>query len=126
MMMKGSDAAAVPLLLRDFTQVDDATALLVTAKAYEQSGDQNRALASYRRLYFFAPESAESAEAATAITRLGSTTSPASIEEAITRADHLYTAKHFADATTAYSDAFAKFPRSEEHTSALQSRFGIS
>ena len=124
MMMKGSDAAAVPLLLRDFTQVDDATALLVTAKAYEQSGDQNRALASYRRLYFFAPESAESAEAATAITRLGSTTSPASIEEAITRADHLYTAKHFADATTAYSDAFAKFPATA--TSENQLRRGIA
>ena len=124
MMMKGSDAAAVPLLLRDFTQADDATAWLVTAKAYEQSGDQNRALASYRRLYFFAPESAESAEAATAITRLGSTTSPASIEEAITRADRLYTAKHFADATTAYSDAFAKFPATA--TSENQLRRGIA
>ena len=124
MMMKGSDAAAVPLLLRDFTQADDATALLVTAKAYEQSADQNRALASYRRLYFFAPESAESAEAATAITRLGSTTSPASIEEAITRADRLYTAKHFADATTAYSDAFAKFPATA--TSENQLRRGIA
>ena len=73
MMMKGSDAAAVPLLLKDFT--DDAATLLATAKAYEQSSDQNRALATYRRLYFFAPESTESAEAATAITRLGSTTS---------------------------------------------------
>jgi soluble lytic murein transglycosylase len=107
LMMKGSDTAAVPLLLKDFT--DDAAALLVTAKAYEQSSDQNRALATYRRLYFFAPESTESAEAATAITRLGSTTSPASIEEAITRADRLYTAKRFADALTAYGDAFARF-----------------
>src|SRR5678816_3519026 len=108
LMMKGSDAAAVPLLLKGFT--DDAAALLATAKAYEQSSDQNRALATYRRLYFFTPESTESAEAATAITRLGSTTSPASIEEAMTRADRLYTAKRFADAVTAYSDAFAKFP----------------
>ena len=109
-MMKGSDAAAVPLLLKNFTQADDAAALLVTAKAYEQSSDQNRALATYRRLYFFAPESTESAEAATAITRLGSTPSPATTEEAITRADRLYSAKRFADASTAYSDAFAKFP----------------
>src|SRR6185369_14438572 len=110
MMMKGTDAAAVPLLLKDFTSTDDAASLLVTAKAYEQSGDPNRALASYRRLYFFAPESTESAEAATAIARLGSTTSPASVEEAITRADRLYTAKRFGDAVTAYGDAFAKFP----------------
>src|ERR1043166_3587526 len=110
LMMKAGDAAAVPLLLKDFTQADDAAALLATAKAYEQSSDPNRALATYRRLYFFAPESTESAEAATAITRLASTTSPATIEEAITRADHLYSAKRFTDAVTAYSEEFAKFP----------------
>jgi soluble lytic murein transglycosylase len=122
LMMKGGDAAAVPLLLKNFT--DDAGALLATAKAYEQSSDQNRALATYRRLYFFAPESTESAEAATAITRLGSTTSPASIEEAITRANRLYTAKRFADALTAYSDSFAKFPATA--TSENQLRRGIA
>ncbi len=122
LMMKGGDAAAVPLLLKNFT--DDAGALLATAKAYEQTSDQNRALATYRRLYFFAPESTESAEAATAITRLGSTTSPASIEEAITRADRLYTTKRFADALTAYSDAFAKFPATA--TSENQLRRGIA
>ena len=124
MMMKGSDAAAVPLLLKDFSASDDAAALLVTAKAYEQTGDQNRALASYRRLYFFAPESTESAEAATSITRLGSTTSPATVEEAITRADRLYTAKRFADAVTAYGDAFAKFLATA--TSENQLRRGIA
>jgi soluble lytic murein transglycosylase len=124
MMMKGSDAAAVPLLLKDFSASDDAAALLVTAKAYEQTGDQNRALGSYRRLYFFAPESTESAEAATSITRLGSTTSPATVEEAITRADRLYTAKRFADAVTAYGDAFAKFLATA--TSENQLRRGIA
>src|SRR5215212_5061689 len=110
LLIKSGDAAAVPLLLKGLTESDDATALLVTAKAYEQTSDQTRALASYRRLYFFAPGSSESAEAATSIPRLGSTLSPATVEEAITRADRLYTAKKFADALTAYSDAFAKFP----------------
>jgi soluble lytic murein transglycosylase len=124
LLMKSSDVAAVPLALKDFAQADDAAALLATAKAYEQSSDQNRALATYRRLYFFAPESAESAEAATAITRLGSTTSPASTEEAITRADRLYSAKRFGDALTAYSDAFAKFPATA--TSENQLRRGIA
>ena len=124
LMMKGSDAAAVPLLLKDFTKADDAAALLVTAKAYEQSSDQNRALATYRRLYFFAPESSESAEAATAITRLASTTSPATVEEAMARADRLYAAKRFADASTAYTDAFVKFPATA--TSENQLRRGIA
>src|SRR5688572_27927516 len=110
LMMKSGATAAVPLLLKDVAQADDAAALLATAKAYEQSSDQNRALISYRRLYFYAPASTESAEAATSITRLGSTTSPATTEEAITRAHRLYTAKKFADALTAYSDSFTKFP----------------
>ena len=110
LLMKSGQAAAVPLLLKDFNEANDADALLASAKAYEQTSDQTRALASYRRLYFFAPESAESAEAATAITRLGSNTSPASTEEAMARADRLYSAKKYADALTAYGEAFAKFP----------------
>ena len=124
LLMKSGDVAAAPLLLKDLAQADDPTALLTTAKAYEQSSDQNRALASYRRLYFFAPASTESAEAATSITRLGSTTSPATVEEAITRADRLYVAKKFTDAVTAYSEAFAKFPATA--TTENQLRRGIA
>ena len=110
LLVKNGEAAAVPLLLKNLAQADDAGALLVTAKAYEQISDQTRALAAYRRLYFFAPESSESAEAATAITKLGSNVAPASAEEAITRANRLYAARKFNDALTAYGDAFAKFP----------------
>lgn len=110
LLTKSGDAAAVPLLLKDLTQANDAEALLATGKAYEQSSDPTRALASYRRLYFFVPYATESAEAATAITRLGSNTSPATNEEAISRAFGLYMAKKFGDALTAYNDAFAKFP----------------
>ena len=124
LMTKSGDVAAVPLLLKDFTQADDAGALLATAKAYEQTSDQTRALASYRRLYFFAPASSESAEAATAITRLGSTVSPATVEEAITRTDRLYAARKFTDALTAYGDAFAKFPATA--TTENQLRRGIA
>ena len=124
LLMKSGEAAAVPLLLKDFTQAYDAVALLAAAKAYEQASDQTRALASYRRLYFFAPASAESAEAATAIPRLGSTVSPATVEEAISRADRLYSAKRFNDALTAYTDAFAKFPATA--TTENQLRRGIA
>jgi soluble lytic murein transglycosylase len=124
LMMKSGDAAAVPLLLKAFAEANDAAALLATAKAYEQTSDQNRALASYRRLYFFAPDSAESAEAATSITKLGSTLSPATVEEAITRADRLYTSKNFNDALAAYTDAFVKFPATA--TTENQLRRGIA
>ena len=124
LLAKAGDTAAVPLLLKDLAQADDPAALLFTAKAYEQSGDKTRALAAYRRLYFFAPESTESAEAATAITKLGSTVSPGTVEEAITRAERLYTAKKYADALSAYTDAFAKFPPTA--TNENQLRRGIT
>ena len=109
-LTKNNQAVAVPLLLKDLAAANDPAALLATAKAYEQTSNPNQALAAYRRLYFFAAASTESAEAASALPRLGSTTSPASAEEAITRAEGLYTARKFADSLTAYGDSFAKFP----------------
>jgi soluble lytic murein transglycosylase len=110
MAMQDGQAAAVPLFLKDLTEKRDAAALLMTAKAYEQANDQTRALAAYRSLYFYAPAAPESQEAAAAITRLNSTTSPASAEEALARADLLFEAKRYNDAAAAYTDAFTRFP----------------
>jgi len=109
-MTRSGAVAAVPTQLKELAARDDAAALLLTAKAYEQTGDTTRALAAYRRLYFFAPASLESSEAGAAIARLGATTSPATADEAIARADKLADAKRFSDATLAYAEAFAKFP----------------
>lgn len=110
MVMQGGEAAAAPLLVKSLADKNDAAALLLTAKAYEQTSDPTRALAAYRRLYFYAPASAESLEAATAIARLNSTTSPASDEEALARADKFFEAKRYGDAAGAYADAFSRFP----------------
>src|SRR5215212_10239033 len=79
LLVKAGQAAAAPLLLKDLAQADDAAALLASAKAYEQTSDRTRALAAYRRLYFFAPDSDEAAEVGAAITRLGSMTAPATV-----------------------------------------------
>lgn len=103
-------AAAVPLFLKKFAGADDAAALALTARAYEQSGDQTRALQFYRRLYFYAPASAEAADAAAAIARLNSTTAPATADEAAARADKFYAAKRYPEATDAYADSFGRFP----------------
>ena len=124
LLTKAGQASAVPLLLKGLNELDEPGALLATAKAYEQTSDATRALASYRRLYFFAPHATESADVATAITRLGSTTSPANAEEAMARADRLYKAKRFSDALTAYSEAFAKFAATA--TTENQLRRGIA
>ena len=109
-LMRTSSAGAVPVLLKDLTAKDDAAALLLTARAYEQTSDSTRALASYRRLYFYAPASAESVEAASAISRLGSTVSPNTAAEAMARAEKLYEAKRFTDALPVYTDSFARVP----------------
>ncbi len=110
MVMEDGQAAAAPLLLQALSEKRDAAALLLTAKAYEQTNDATRALAAYRALYFYAPTAPESQEAASAITRLNSTVSPASAEEALARADRLFDAKRHNDAASAYTDAFTRFP----------------
>jgi soluble lytic murein transglycosylase len=105
-------AAAIPAILKKLDERNDAAALLQTAKAYEQTGDSTRALAAYRRLYFYAPSSTEAADAPQAINRLNSTTSPASADEALARANGLFAAKHYSEALNAFNDAFSRFPGS--------------
>jgi len=114
--------ATVPEVLKPLVAKDDAAALLLTAKAYEQTGDSTRALAAYRRIYFFAPASAESSAAAAAITRWQSTLAPATAEEAKTRAERLLAAKRYSEAYDAYTDASARFPATTE----LQARRAIA
>ena len=111
MLLQDGQAAAAPAVMSELAAKNDAAALLLTAKANEQIGNPTAALASYRRIYFFAPASAEAVEAAAAIARLGSTTS-ANTEEAISRAEKLFAAKHYADAYDAYTSAFSNFPNS--------------
>ncbi|MFN2530007.1 MAG: transglycosylase SLT domain-containing protein [Pyrinomonadaceae bacterium] len=124
LLVKAGQTAAVPLLLKDFAKQDNPESLLATAKAYEQVSDQNHALTAYRRLFFFAPAAAESTDASAALIRLGSSTSPATAEEAIARADKLNEAKKYSEALTAYGDAFAKFPATA--TPENQLRRGVS
>ena len=118
--LKSGNASAVAVSLKDLTAADDAAALLLTAKAFEQSSDSTRALGAYRRIYFYAPASGETIEAASAITRLGSTLSPATPDEAITRADKLYAAKRFLDASQAYNEAFTRFSATATPSSQLR------
>ncbi|PYS23507.1 MAG: hypothetical protein DMF72_08900 [Acidobacteria bacterium] len=116
MLMQDGQAGAVPVELKSLAAKDDAAALLLTAKAYEQTGDSTRALAAYRRIYFYTPASAEAAEAATAITRLNSSLSPANAGEAQTRAEKLFAGKRYGEAYDAYTTAFTAFPTTANST----------
>jgi soluble lytic murein transglycosylase len=125
MMLQDGQPSGVPVAVKRLADADDSDALLLTAKAYEQSGEQLKALAAYRRLYFYAPTSADKeAEAVAAFARLGSTSAPANAEEAATRAERLNKAKRYSDAVNAYADAFARFP--ETRTPPAQLRRGTA
>jgi soluble lytic murein transglycosylase len=124
MLMEENQAAAVPVILKELAAKNDAAALLLIAKAYEQTGDSTRALAAYRRIYFYSPAASESVEAQAKLSLLNSTLAPASSEEAITRADKLYEAKRYGDAVSAYTDAFTRFPPTQ--TPQAQLRRGIA
>ena len=124
LFMQDGQAAAIPVALKQLSAKDDAAALLLTAKAFERTGDSTRALAAYRRIYFFAPASAEASEAAGSITRLSSTTTAASAEEATARAEKLFAAKRYSEAYDAYTNAFSSFPNSA--TSSQQARRAIA
>ncbi|HVF55907.1 MAG TPA: transglycosylase SLT domain-containing protein [Pyrinomonadaceae bacterium] len=124
-LMQDGQASGVPVALRKLTEADDAEALLLAARAHEAAGNSTGALGLYRRLYFYAPVSATNdAEAAAAFTRLNSSTAPATLEEASTRAEKLYRAKRYADAAAAYADAFGRFPATA--TPEAQLRRGIA
>ena len=124
MEMNGGQAAPVPATLAKLVAKDDAAALLLTGKAQEQTGNPTGALASYRRLYFYAPASIEVSEAAAAIVRLKSSTVPANAAEGLARAEKLYAAKRYSEAYDAYTDALSRFTNSA--TPELQVRRAIS
>lgn len=125
MLAQDGQPSGVPVAVKRLADADDTDALLLTARAYERSGESLKALAAYRRLYFYAPTAADKeAEAAAAFARLNSTSAPANAEEAAARADRLNRARRYADAVNAYADAFARFP--ETRTPQAQSRRGVA
>ncbi len=121
--IKSGDTSSAASVLGDLTARDDAGAMLLVGDAYKAS-DRARALAAYRRIYFFAPGTSESTTAATLISQLNSTLSPATSEEALSRANKLYELNKHSDALQAYTEAFAKFPTLA--TPSTQLRRGIS
>ena len=107
--IKSGERSTLPGLLSDLSARDDPAALLLVGDMFKGS-DNTRALAAYRRIYFFAPGTPESDTAATLISQLNSTPSPATAEEALARANKLSEMNKHSDALQAYNEAFAKFP----------------
>ncbi len=123
--IKEGQFAAVPEILKKLNDADDGRALFLTAGAYDKQGDKARAIATYRRLYFYGQDKYAFAGAVETILHLmNSNTVPANVTEAMARADRLYAAKNYAGAATAYADAFTRFPAAA--TAQAQLRRGIA
>src|SRR5262245_4399352 len=112
MAFNEGQAASVPTILANLMAKDDGAALLLAGKAQEQTGNPTAALASYRRLYFYAPTAVEVSEAGAAIARLKSSTVSANAAEGLARAEKLYAKQRFSEAYDAYTDALSRFANS--------------
>jgi soluble lytic murein transglycosylase len=103
-------AQNVPNFLRDLTDKNDAGAFLAVGRAYEQQQNQAQAINFYRKAYFYGAGSEAGKQAETKLTELAQSLTPQTAEEAISRADKLYDAKNYAEASNAYATALAGFP----------------
>jgi len=108
--MQTGQAAQVASFLQDLNEINQPDALLITAKAYETSGNQPDAIKFYRKVYFYGAGTAEAKEAETKLTFLAQPLTPQTAEEAAVRAEKLYAVKNYAEAAKAYSALTTGFP----------------
>ncbi|MBA2606306.1 MAG: transglycosylase SLT domain-containing protein [Acidobacteria bacterium] len=108
--LQSGQTAQVPNFLNGLIDKNDADALLLTAKSFEQQGNQTEAINFYRKVYFYGAGTEASKEAETKLTSLGHALTPQTIEEARVRADKLFNAKNYAAASNAYTELLNNFP----------------
>ena len=107
--IRSGSASRVPAELAQLIEDQQPAALVATAKAYEASGDHQNAAAYYRRTYFYGAGNEAAKEAETKLTALGQPLTAQSGEEQLARADKLFEAKKYAEATSAYSELSLRF-----------------
>ncbi|HEX9959703.1 MAG TPA: tetratricopeptide repeat protein, partial [Pyrinomonadaceae bacterium] len=103
-------ARNVPNFLQDLINKNDAGAFLAVARAYEQQQNQAQAIQFYRKAYFYGAGSEAGKQAELKLNELAQSLTPQTADEAISRADKLYDAKNYAEASAAYTTALASFP----------------
>lgn len=110
--IKSGSANSVVAELADLIEKKSPGALLIAARAYEVAGDQQNAVAFYRRTYFYGAGKPEGKEAETKLTALSQPLVPGNAEELKERAENLYAAKNFAEAEKSFADLATRFPGS--------------
>lgn len=100
----------IPFFVKDLAEKNDADALLLVAKSFEQQGNQEEAVAMYRRAYFYGAGTDASREAEAKLTSLNQPLAPQTAEEIRTRAEKLYNAKNYSEAQKAFDTLVSNFP----------------
>lgn len=108
--MTSGNAVQIPNFLKELNDKNNADALLLTAKSYEQTQNQSEAIKFYRKVYFYGAGTNAAKEAETKLVSLGQDLNPNSAEEIQTRAEKLYSAKNYAEAAKSFDALLQNFP----------------
>ncbi|HQU81828.1 MAG TPA: transglycosylase SLT domain-containing protein [Pyrinomonadaceae bacterium] len=108
--LTSGNAAQIPNFLKDLNDKNNADALLLTAKAFEQTQNQTEAIKFYRKVYFYGAGTNAAKEAEAKLVSLGQDLNPNSAEEIQTRADKLFNAKNYAESAKSFDMLLQNFP----------------
>ena len=110
----GDPASAIKDLAR-MVEANDADATFITAQAHEAMGKTDRAVESYRRIYYELPATNASAQAEGRLAALNASpkNNAGSFQQERARADGLFEARQYAEAAAAYEQLLARFPEAD-------------
>ena len=110
----GDPASAIKDLAR-MTEANDAQAVLVTAQAHEAAGKIDESIRLYRQIYYEMPATSASVQADARMTALDAAIKdhPGSFADERARADALFQARQYAEASTTYEQLLTRFPEAE-------------
>jgi predicted Zn-dependent protease len=108
--MQTGQASKVPAFLGDLNAKHNADSLLMTAKSYEQQGNQADVIKFYREVYFYGAGTDAAKEAEANLTALGQDLTPRTEEEITARGETLYNAKNYSRAIEAIENLLKTFP----------------
>ncbi len=91
---------------------------LAMGRAYEASGDKQKATDAFRNVYFNIPDSFEAEAAGAELRKLGIS---GSVAERRTRADLLFKGKHYGEAASDYRELLNEVVRAEPNRDATRS-----
>jgi len=106
---RSGSAGRIEPELSDLIEGHHAGALLAAAKAYEAAGNQDKAVAFYRRTYFYGARTDEAKEAEAKLTELSELLTPQNEGEIAARAEDLYKARNWVEADKAFAELAARF-----------------